>query len=178
MLKCILAFRFQNEWLWDVPQLQSLLGSEHHRHSHGTGHHCRILVHSVWSRWVHVQKPSRGHQLLLLPWALKPTVGFGLLNNIIPLFPIYHQLSPSIHSQHLKDLFLLLLSILSWVFPFVLSPPVLEWRSFWASYPPQFPPGELIILSFAILSILLYFLPCSSLPVFDSSYFSILRFHI
>ena len=35
----------------------------------------------------------------------------------------------------LEDLFLLPLSIFSWVFPFFLSLPVLEWRSFWASYP-------------------------------------------
>jgi len=40
--------------------------------------------------------------LLLLPLALQPTVGFGLLNNILPFFPIYHHLSPSSQSQHLK----------------------------------------------------------------------------
>ena len=39
---------------------------------------------------------------LLLPLALQPTVGFGLLNNVLPFFPICHQLSPSSHSQHLK----------------------------------------------------------------------------
>jgi hypothetical protein len=33
--------------------------------------------------------------LLLLPLALQPTVGFGLSNNILPFFPICHQLSPS-----------------------------------------------------------------------------------
>ena len=43
----------------------------------------------------------------------------------------------------LEDLFLLSLSILSWVFPFFLSLPVLEWRSFWASYPPPFSLGDL-----------------------------------
>jgi len=77
----------------------------------------------------------------------------------------------------LKDLFLLPLSIFSWVFPFFSSLPVLEWRSFWASYPPPFPLGDLISLSFAILSISLYFLFCSSLLVLDSSDFSIPRFH-
>jgi hypothetical protein len=40
-----------------------------------------------------------------------------------------------------------------------LSLPVLEWRSFWASYPPPpFSPGDPANLSFAPLSILLYFL--------------------
>ena len=58
----------------------------------------------------------------------------------------------------LEDLFLLLLPILSWVFPFFSSLPVLEWRSFWASYPPPFSLGDLTSLYFALLSILLYFL--------------------
>ena len=40
--------------------------------------------------------------LLFLPLALQPTVGFGLSNNVLPFFPICHQLSPSSHSQHLK----------------------------------------------------------------------------
>ena len=40
--------------------------------------------------------------LLLLPLALQPTVRFGLSNNVLPCFPICHQLSPSSHSQHLK----------------------------------------------------------------------------
>ena len=73
----------------------------------------------------------------------------------------------------LEDLSLLPLSTLSWVFPFVSTLPVLGWRSFWASYPP-FSPGDLTSLSFALLSILLYFLPCSSLLVLES----ISRFHI
>ena len=58
----------------------------------------------------------------------------------------------------LEDLFLLPLSILSWVFPFFSSLPVLEWRSFWASYPPPFSLGKLTSLSFTLLSTLLYFL--------------------
>ena len=40
--------------------------------------------------------------LLLLPLALYPTVGFGPSNNVLPLFPICHQLSPASQSQHLK----------------------------------------------------------------------------
>ena len=78
----------------------------------------------------------------------------------------------------LEDLFLLPLSIFSWVFPFFSSLPVLEWRSFWASYPPPFFLGDLTSLSFALLSILLYFLLCSSLLVLDSSDFHIPRLHI
>ena len=70
----------------------------------------------------------------------------------------------------LEDLFLLSLSILSWVFPFFSSLPVPEW-SFWTSYPPPFCLGDLISLSFARLSILLYFLLCSSLLVIDSPTF-------
>ena len=46
--------------------------------------------------------------LLLLPLALQPTVGFGLSNNVLPFFPICHQLSPSSHFQHLKISFYLL----------------------------------------------------------------------
>ena len=77
----------------------------------------------------------------------------------------------------LEDLFLLPLSILSWVFPFASSLPGLEWRSFWASYPPPFSPGDLTNLFFALLSILLHFLLCSSLIVLGSSYFFTPRFH-
>ena len=40
--------------------------------------------------------------LFLLPLTLQPAVGFGLSNNTSPFFPIYHQLSPSSNSQHLK----------------------------------------------------------------------------
>jgi len=39
---------------------------------------------------------------ILLPLALQPAVGFGLSNNTSPFVPIYHQLSPSSHSQRLK----------------------------------------------------------------------------
>jgi hypothetical protein len=42
------------------------------------------------------------HILLLLPLALQPAVGFGLSKNTSQFFPIYHQLSPSSRSQHLK----------------------------------------------------------------------------
>ena len=67
----------------------------------------------------------------------------------------------------LEDLFPLFLSIFSWVFLFVSSFPVLEWRSFSASYPPPFSSGDPANLSFVPLSILLYFLLYSSLLVQD-----------
>ena len=78
----------------------------------------------------------------------------------------------------LEDPFLLPLSIFSWVFPFISSLPIIEWRSFWASYPPPFSLGDLTSLYFALLSILLYFLLSSPLLVLDSLDFSISRFHI
>ena len=78
----------------------------------------------------------------------------------------------------LEDFFLLPLSIFSWVFLFFSFLPVLEWRSFWASYPPPFSLGNITSLPFALLSISLYFLLCSSLIVSDSSDFSIPSFHI
>ena len=40
--------------------------------------------------------------LLLLPLAIQPNVGSGQSNNILSFFPIYRQLCPSCHSQHLK----------------------------------------------------------------------------
>ena len=39
---------------------------------------------------------------LLLPLALRPAVGFGLSNNTSSFFPIYPQLCPSSHFQHLE----------------------------------------------------------------------------
>jgi len=50
--------------------------------------------------------------LLLLPLALQPAVGFGLSNNTSQFFPIYHQLSPSSHCQHLKNSFYFLLNFI------------------------------------------------------------------
>ena len=48
------------------------------------------------------QTYKHNDNLLFLPLALQPAVGFGLSNNTSPFVPIYHQLSPSSHSQHLK----------------------------------------------------------------------------
>jgi hypothetical protein len=94
--------------------------------------------------------------LLLLPLALQPAVDFGLSKNTSSFFPIYHQLSPSSHSQRLKISFYFFSPIISWVFLVVSSLTVLEWTSFWASYPPPFSSGDPANLSFAPLSILLY----------------------
>ena len=78
----------------------------------------------------------------------------------------------------LEDLFLLPLSIFSWVCHLFSSLTVLERIYFWAFYPLPFSLRDLTSLSFALLSILLYFLLCSYLLVLDSSDFSILRFHM
>ena len=92
-------------------------------------------------------------------WALAcRTMSFHFFSNLPPTLFIFSH-------PALEDLFLLPLSILSWAFPFFSSLPVLEWRSFWASYPPPFSQSDLTSLSFALLSILLYFLLCSSLLV-------------
>jgi len=73
----------------------------------------------------------------------------------------------------LEDLFLLPLSILSWIFPFALSLPVLEWRSFWVSYPPPFFPVALTNLSFALF---IHSTISSPLIISSSSQF-VLLFH-
>ena len=65
----------------------------------------------------------------------------------------------------LEDLFLIPISIFSCVFPFFSPLPALDWRSFWASYPPPFSLGDLTSLPFALLSIWLYFLLCSYLII-------------
>ena len=69
--------------------------------------------------------------LLLLPLALQPTVGFGLSNSVLPLFPICHQLSPSTHSQHSKNsLAWFVYSLLSWSSPFT----CLAWEALPVAY--------------------------------------------
>ena len=109
--------------------------------------------------------------LLLLPLALQPAVGFGLSNNTSLFFSIYHQLSPSSHSQHLKISFYFFSpsfpgsSSSSRPFQFlsedIFGHPILL----------HFSPGDPANLSFVPLSILLYFLLYSTLLVLDSSYF-------
>jgi len=61
-----------------------------------------LFIHSVTYVTQDTSITDYNLQLLLLPLALQPTVGFGPSNNILPFFPIYHQHSPSSHSQHLK----------------------------------------------------------------------------
>jgi hypothetical protein len=88
--------------------------------------------------------------VLFGPWATSSSSSIGTtarcgLWPVEQYLSIFPYLSPtlSIFSlPTLEDLFLLLLSILSWVFLFVLSLPVLEWTSFWASYPPPISPGD------------------------------------
>jgi len=102
-----------------------------------------------------------------LPLALQPTVGFGLSNNVLPFFPICHQLSASSHSQHLKISFyflfpsfpgssLLLVPSSSWVTLFlgILSSSIL---SSW--------PNQLILCPF------IHFTIFSPLLISSSSWF-------
>jgi len=100
--------------------------------------------------------------------------GLWPVEQYLSIFPIYHQLSPSSHSQHLKISF----SFFSPCFPGSSS----------SSRPFQFQsedlfglpilPGDPANLYFVILSILLYFLLYSTLLVLDSSYFSIPHLYI
>jgi hypothetical protein len=59
-------------------------------------------------------------------WGLQPAVGFGLSNNTSPFFSYLSPAFSFFSLPALEDLFLLLLSILSLVFLFVLSLPVLS----------------------------------------------------
>ena len=138
----------------------------------------KLVFHIIsWGRCTVKQPSSILLVLVLLPLALQPTEGFGLSNNVLPFFPICHQLSPSSHFQHLKIPFYFLFP--SFTRSSSSSPPFqFLSEDFWASYPPPFSLGDLTSLSFALLSILLYFLLCSPLLVLDSSGFSIPRFHI
>ena len=99
--------------------------------------------------------------------------GFWPVEQYLSIFPYLSPTLSIFSPPALEDLFLLLLSILSLVFLFVSSHPVLERKSFWASYPPPFSPGGPANLSFAPLSILLYFSP---LLISSSSRF-VLLFH-
>ena len=40
--------------------------------------------------------------IFIIPLTLQPTVDFGLSNNVLPFFPVCHELSTSSNSQHLK----------------------------------------------------------------------------
>jgi len=64
--------------------------------------------------------------LLLLPLALQPTVGFDLSNNVLPFFSYLPPTLSFFSLPALEDLFILHLSIVSWVFPFFSTLPVLE----------------------------------------------------
>ena len=83
-----------------------------------------------------------------------------------------HLLTPSTCKSLSTSSFHLFLGL-----PLLLVLPVLEWRSFWASYPPPFSLGDLTSLSFALLSILLYFLHLQFLlPNWNLSFHNIVSF--
>ena len=73
-----------------------------------------------------------------------------------PFFPIYHQLSPSSDSQHLKTSSYFFSPSFPGPSPSFCPFQFLSEDLFWASYPP-FSPGDPANLFFAPLSILLYF---------------------
>jgi hypothetical protein len=62
------------------------------------------IVQIIYIALVCVLYPLHFSFLLLLPLALQPTMGFGLSNNMLPFFPICHQLSPS--SLNLSSFFI------------------------------------------------------------------------
>jgi len=63
---------------------------------------CQKFYMPVYVRWKLDHHAQEILLLFLLSLALQLAVGFGLSNNTSPFFPIYHQLSPSSHCQHLK----------------------------------------------------------------------------
>jgi len=75
----------------------------------------------------------------------------------------------------LEDLFLLPLSVFTWVFRFFSSLPVLECRSFWASYTPPFSLREITSSSFALLFVLILYNKQFNIQVFKVFYYTDLR---
>ena len=65
------------------------------------------IFHNFWD-WRNVPDIAAISIIIIIPLTLQPTVGFGLSNNVLPFFPICHQLSSSSHSQHLKIYFFFL----------------------------------------------------------------------
>ena len=106
--------------------------------------------------------------LLLLPLALQPTVGFGLSNNVLPFFPICHQLSPSSHSQHLKISFYFLFPALPGSSP--------------SSRPFQFLSeylfGRLILLPFSLSDLTSLSFACSASYKSEYSFLMINKYYI
>ena len=98
-------------------------------------------------------------------WHYSPLWALACRTMSFHFFPICHQLSPPSHSQHLKISFYFLFPSFPGSSPSTRPFQFLSEEFFWASYPLPFSPGELTSLSFALLSILLYFLLCSSLLV-------------
>ena len=93
-----------------------------------------IMTLNICLYWTYVSDISSSSSsfLLFLPLALQPTVAFGLSNHALPFFSYLPPTLSIFSNPALEDLFLVPLSIFSWVFPLFSSLPVLEWRSFWA----------------------------------------------
>ena len=111
-------------------------------------------------------------------WHYSPLWDLACRTMSFHFFPICHQLAPSSHSQHLKISFYFLFPSFPGFSPSSRPFQFLSEYLFLAFYPSPFSLGDLTSLSFALLSILLYFLLCSSLLVPYSSEFSSHRLHI
>jgi len=88
---------------------------------------------------------ARKHKIkiLLLPLSLQPSEGLGLSYNVLPFFPICHQLSPSSHSQHLKISVYSLFPSFPESSPFSRPFQFLSEDFLGASYPPSLSLGDL-----------------------------------
>ena len=109
--------------------------------------------------------------LFFFPWHYSPLWVLACRTISFHFFSTHHYLSSSSHSQHLKISFYFLFPSFPGSSPFASSLPVLEWRSFWASYPPPFSPGNLTSLSFALF---IHFTIFSPLLIPSSSRFVLL----
>ena len=111
-------------------------------------------------------------------WHYSPLWALACRTMSFHFFPICHQLSPSSHSQHLKIPFYFLFPSFPGSSPSSRPFQFLSEDLFGHPILLPFSLGDLTSSSFALLSIVLYFLLCSSLLVLDSSDFSIPRFQI
>ena len=111
-------------------------------------------------------------------WHYSPLWSLACRTMSFHFFPICHQLSPYSHFQHLKISFYFLLPSLSGSSTSSRPFQFLSEDHFGASCPPPFSLGDLPNLSFALLSILLYFLLYSFFQFSIRPTFTIPRFHI
>ena len=115
-----------------------------------------------------VPKRRYGSITLLLPLALRPAVGFGLSNNVLPLLHICHQLCLSSHSQHLKISLSTSYFHISWVYLVFFRPSSFNLSSFFLC-------STFVTISF-IFSVLL--VPCQTPNLDDQGIHFCLGHHL